>query len=208
MTLTSLLAEPNYTATPRPASLADLSFTEMLDQRQMRLRSRRMMLVLSQLIEDHAASVPGTFLIATFQRYSLYQKQLRRYKRLARDCAQVFVMGLPDDEAPAIPKVEYLPLEATWPLIHEWVVIASGPACCVALFACDNELAQPERRSRNFRALWTTNTHLVDSAVATFYSAIGQRPPHIMHDSLATYHTTVALQQELPVRLRENLRAH
>ncbi len=208
MTITSLLANPTYTAVPRFTSLADLSFTQMLDQRQMRLRSRRMMLVLSKLIEDYAASVPGTFLITAFQRYSLQQKQLRRYERLARDCAQIFIMGLPDVEVSAIPKVEYLPLEETWPRLHEWAVIASGPACCVALFACDNEFAQPQRRSRNFRALWTTNTHLVDSVVAAFFSAIGRRPPHIMHDDLAVYHTTAALQQELPVRLRQSLRAY
>lgn len=208
MKLTSLLTDPNYRQSSRPSPLAELSFAQLLEPRQMHLRSRRMMLVLSHLIEDYAASVPGTFLIAAFQRYSLYQLQAQRYRWLAPECAKVFVLGLPDVTTPEIPNVTFVPLEERWPLLHEWVVIASGPLCAVALFAIDNEMAQPEWRSRNFRALWTTNTGLIDNAVAAFYNAIGQRPPEIQHDHLAAHRTTAALQAELPVRLRQKLRTN
>lgn len=186
-----------------PDTLATFSFTGPLDSQQMSLHSRRTMLALSYLIEDYAGYAANTHLIATFQRFSLYQRQYERYQRLARHCPQIYVLGVPDESPPALPNVTTLALGTSWPLIHEWVVIASGPTCCVGLFACDRERLTPDRRSRHFHALWTTNTAIIDERVAAFYAALGQPAPTIKRDNYATHHTTMAIQKELPSRLRQ-----
>ncbi len=190
-------------ANTSPNTLATFSFTSPLESRQMSLRSRRTMLALSYLIEDYAGYTDNTYLIATFQRFSLYQRQYERYQRLARHCPQIYVLGLPDKTLPTLPNVTVLPLEPSWPLIHEWVVIASGPTCCVGLLAYDREQRTPARYSRHFHGFWTTNTAIIDERVAAFYAALGQPAPTIMRDNYATHHTTMALQKELPSRLRQ-----
>ncbi len=190
-------------ANTSPNTLATFSFTGPLDSQQMSLHSRHTMLALSYLIEDYAGYTDNTYLIATFQRFSLYQRQYERYQRLARHCPQIYVLGIPDKPPPTLPNVTMLPLETSWPLIHEWVVIASGPTCCVGLFACDRERVTPARRSRHFHALWTTNTSIIDERVAAFYAALGLPVPTIVRDNYATHHTTMALQKELPSRLRQ-----
>ncbi len=163
-------------------TLATLSFTSSLDNYHLSLHSRSMMLNLSYLIEDYAASATDTLLIAAFQRFSFYRHQLARYRRLAPRCRHVYVIGMPDEKPPEVANVTYVPIEATWPLMHEWVVIADGPTCCIALCARDNKQLQPAHRTEHFQALWTTSVSLVDHAVTSFFMAIGQSPPVIDRD--------------------------
>lgn len=201
--MTTLPPMSSRYANTGPNTLATFSFTHPLDSQQMSLHSRRTMLALSYLIEDYAGYAANTYLIAAFQRFSLYRQQYGRYQRLARHCPQIYVLGVPDETPPAVPNITMLALEPSWPLIHEWVVIANGPTCCVGLFACDRERLPPDRRSRHFHALWTTNTSIIDERVAAFYAALGQPAPTIVRDHYATHHTTMAIQKELPSRLRQ-----
>lgn len=183
-------------------TLANLSFTDSLDNYHLSLHSRSMMLNLSYLIEDYATSETDTLLIAAFQRFSFYRHQLVRYRRLAPRCRHVYVLGMPDEKPPEVANVTYIPIEATWPLMHEWAVIANGPTCCIALCARDHQQLQPARRAEHFQALWTTSVPLIDHAVTSFFIAIGQSPPVIDRDPQVLNQAIAAPRLPVGVRRR------
>jgi len=183
-------------------ALTRFSFATHIDPRHCTLHSRRLMLSLSHVIEDVAASVSGTLLIAAFQRLSLVRPQLPRYERLVPDLTHTYLLGLPDLELPAFPQTTIIPIESSWPLMHEWVVLASGVNCCAGLFARDSDQAQPDRRTQQFQGLWTTDPLIVDTAIQAFHTALGWPVPSIEHDAHALYQTTRRLQHELASRVR------
>lgn len=188
--------------TPDASKLAHFSFVRPFKDQRMALHSRSTMLALSYVIEQAAADNPDTRLIAAFQRLALYQPQAERYERLARRCPQVFVLGFPDVQ-PAMPSgITFVNLEATWPLIHEWIVIAWGPSCTAALLAYDVEHCAPERRSRRFRGLWTTRSDQINAIVTAFYAVLQQPAPVIKRDTRATYLTNLSIQKVLRARLQ------
>lgn len=187
---------------PHASALSAFSFASFFQDQKKTLHSRTMMLALSYLIEDYAAESPETRLIATFQRFSHYRRQHRRYRRFAPRLSQVFVLGFPDETPPDLPAVTTIALEAAWPLVHEWVVIAWGPKIAAALVAYDDEQCAPYRRSRSFQAIWSTSPAQIEPLVSAFYRAIGQSAPVFVRDMLATQRTTAAMQKELTTRLR------
>ncbi len=197
--------QPNNPSTLGPSyvdALSTFSFASFLREQKKTLHSRSMMLALSFLIEDYAAASSETFLIATFQRLSNYRRQLHRYRRFAPQLSHVFVLGFPDEVPPSLPDVTIIELGAEWPLVHEWVVIAWGPAIAAALVAHDDERCAPFCTSRRFQAIWTTSIAQIEPMVAAFYHALGQPAPIFARHTLATQRTTVAMQKDLTVRLR------
>ncbi|MCS7072555.1 MAG: hypothetical protein NZM00_13695 [Anaerolinea sp.] len=187
---------------PYVGTLAGFSFVHHVKDQKLVLHSRSTMLALSYVIEQAAADHPGTRLIAAFQRLGLYRPQAERFHWLASRCPQVFVLGFPDVRLTMPSGVTFVPLEATWPLIHEWVVIAWGPACTAALVAYDVERRAPEQRSRYFHGLWTTRSEVIDAVVAAFYAALQQPAPVFHRDTRATYRANVSIQKALQARLR------
>ena len=187
---------------PRSDALDRFSFASFVEEQRKTLHSRSMMLALSFLIEDYAAQSPGTHLIAAFQRFSNYRRQIRRYRNIAPRLAQAFVLGFPDETPPELPNVTPVALEAEWPLVHEWIVIAWGPTCAAALVAYDEEQCAPHRVSRRFQAIWTTSVAQIEPMVTAFYRAVGQPAPVFTRDLPAMQRTTVAMQKELTARLR------
>ncbi|MDW8213842.1 MAG: DICT sensory domain-containing protein [Roseiflexaceae bacterium] len=183
-------------------TLSAFSFASFFQDQKKTLHSRSMMLALSFLIEDYAAASPETRLIATFQRFSHYRRQLHRYRRFAPRLSHVFVLGFPDEVPPDLPEVTTVALEAEWPLVHEWVVIAWGPAIAAALVAYDEEQCAPFCTSRRFQAVWTTSTAQIEPMVTAFYRALGQPAPVFARDMPTTQRTTVAMQKDLTARLR------
>jgi len=182
--------------------LKDFSFVRPFKDQHMALHSRSVMLALSHVIEQAAEDNPDTRLIATFQRLGLYQRQAKHYQRLAKRCPQVFVLGFPDVRPEMPAGITLVTLEAIWPLVHEWVVIAWGPTCTAALIAYDVEHRAPEERSKHFRGLWTTQSDQIDAVVRAFYAALQQPAPVINRDSRATYWTNTSIQKALRARLR------
>jgi DICT domain-containing protein len=181
-----------------PPDLAALALTAGIDPGRMRLRSRKVMIALSHLIEEHAvAAGPDTVLIACFQRLTLLRYEARRYQDIAPRLGRVYALGVADIQPPPIPGAEILQLEADWPLVQEWNVIARGPTICAGLFARDAEGFRLEQRSRAYHGFWTSDPQTVDAAVEQFFSAIGERAPVVAHDSRATLQTTRALQEQL-----------
>jgi len=157
-----------------------------------------MMIALSHAIEEQAAlSGPETVLIATFQRLALLRPEAARYMRLAPQLAQVFALGVPDTLPDPIVGVTVLPLDASWPLVQEWCVIASGPRCCAALLSRDAEGFRPDRHSRRFMGLWTTDAAEVDRVLRQFYQALGQQPSAVQRERHASLQTATAIRQAL-----------
>jgi DICT domain-containing protein len=184
--------------------LAALALTAAIDPGRMRLRSRKVMIALSHLIEEHAVSAgPDTVLIACFQRLTLLRYEAKRYRDIAPRLGRVYALGVADVQPVPIPGAEILPLEADWPLAQEWNVIARGPTICAGLFARDAEGFRLHERSREYHGFWTSDPQIVDAAVAQFFSAIGERPPAVAHDSRATLQTTRALQEQLTRAARQ-----
>jgi DICT domain-containing protein len=180
------------------------SFTDDLAASKLRLHSRKTMVALSHLIEEHAAAAaPQTLLIAAFQRFSLFQAELARYRDFATRLAAIAVVGVPDTALPEVPNVAAIPIEVSWPLAQEWVVIASGPTCCVGLFARDAEGFRLAQRSKAFHGLWTIEPELVDSRVNALYDALGLPRPRFERDMRATLRSAQAIQGALAARLRD-----
>jgi DICT domain-containing protein len=187
----------------RMTSLAHYAFTAQLPAAQLRLHSRQTMIALSHLIEELAIEGgPGTVLIATFQRLSLYLRELERYRRIAPSIAETVVAGVADCATPPVEGVRVVALEPSWALVQEWVVIARGPRCSLALMARDAEGFDPQRRSRRFLGLWTTDPARIDAAAAAFASASGVQLPTFARDSQATVQTTLRAQRALAQQLR------
>jgi DICT domain-containing protein len=184
-------------------AIGAFSFTDDLPAAKLRLHSRKTMVALSHLIEKHAAAAePQTLLIAAFQRFSLFQAELARYRDFATRLATISVIGVPDTAPPELPNLAAIPIEASWPLAQEWVVIASGPTCCVGLFARDAEGFRLDRRSKAFHGLWTTEPALVDSRVNAFYDALGLPRPRFERDTRAMLRSAQAIQRALAAQLR------
>ena len=183
-------------------ALASFSFGATLGAQRLTLHSRQIMLALSYAIEDIAASVHDTTLIAAFQRLAFVRPQLKRYAALTPQLAHTYILGLPDAALPELPRTTVLPLEETWPTLHEWVVLATGPACCVGLFAQDGDADQPARRSRHYQGCWTTDATVVDTAAQAFLTAIGQPYQAQARDPRALQETTRRVQQAIAARLR------
>jgi len=182
----------------RSPGLVTLAFTGDLVPSQLRIHSRSTMIALSHAIEGHAAlSGSETVLIATFQRLSLLRPEALRYARLAPQLAQVFALGVADAPPDPIAGVTVLPLDASWPLVQEWAVIASGPRCCAALLSRDVEGFRPDHRSRHYMGRWTTDAAEVDSVLRRFYQAIGQQPPAVRRERHASLQTATAIRQAL-----------
>lgn len=182
--------------------LERLSFVDDLDRNKFRLHSRRTMVALSHVIEEHAAAGgPETVLIAAFQRLSLFAKEAPRYRRLAPQLSHVYVLGVPDLPVEQQPNVTFVPLDCDWPLVQEWSVIASGPRLSVGLFARDVEGFRPEIRSRSFEGWFSTDVAVVDAAVARLRGALALPPSSFVRDSRATFRNTLAVKRALAERL-------
>jgi DICT domain-containing protein len=178
--------------------LASLSLTAQLDVSRLRLHSRTIMIALSHLIEEHAAAAGAdTILIATFQRFSLLRAEAERYQSLAPRLGQVYALGVADTSPPTIPNTTIVPLEVTWPLVQEWVVIVSGPTICMALFAQDAEGFRLHKRSREYHGYWTSNPLVVDAAVDVFFNAVGLPRPVFARDPRTTFQSARTLQAQL-----------
>lgn len=185
--------------TSRPG-LADLALTRDLRPSRLRIHSRNIMIALSHQIEAHAAAAGESVLIACFQRLSLVQPEVDRYRALAPRLSRVYVLGVPDVPPPDIPGVTVIPLEASWPLAQEWNVIGSGPSFCAALLARDIEGFRLDRRSRRFEGLWTAEQRAVNAAIRAFFDTIGEPCPSLDRDAAATTRSTRAIQAALAKR--------
>ena len=182
--------------------LERLSFVDALDRNKFRLHSRRTMVALSHVIEEHAAAGgPETILIAAFQRLSLFAKEAPRYRIFAPQFSQVYVLGVPDVPAVEEPNLTFVPLDSVWPLVQEWSVIASGPRVSVGLFARDVEGFRPQIRSRSFEGYFSTDVAIVDAAVARLRGALVLPPSSFERDSRATFQNALAVKRALAERL-------
>lgn len=189
-------------STPRDTSLLSrVSLTAALDRSRLCLQSRRTMLAISYVLEDQAAQFAGTTLIAAFQRFSFIVPQLSRYRRIAPHLEHIYLIGVPDIDVPVLPNTTFVPIETTWPLMHEWVVLANGPSCCAGLLARDEEALQPGKRSHTFNGLWTSQSEVIDKAAGTLFNALHQRYTPPVRNTREVITSTKLFQQAIRERL-------
>jgi len=184
------------------APIDRFSFVDGIDRKLFRLRSRRTMIELSHVIEEQA-TVGGaeTVLIAAFQRLSLYAVEAERYRQFAPQFAQMYVLGVPDVVVPEAPNITIMLLDRDWPLVQEWSVIACGPQVAVGLLAVDAEGFRPDKRSRSFEGLFTTDSALIDAAVARFHTALDLPWRATQRDHRATSRNTETVRRALAARI-------
>lgn len=186
------------------ASLAQLTLTCGLPPDRLRVRSRATMLALSRVIAEHAAAAGlETLLIAAFQCFSVFAEQAAYYHMLTPRLEHAYLIGVPDTAPPDLPNTTFVPIEASWPLAHEWAMIGSGPAFGAALLARASEERLPHRGAPAFCALTTTDPQTVAAAVAAFHRALGLSLPLIDPDPWALLQSTIALKRALAAQPRQ-----
>lgn len=185
-------------------ALATLSLVQVTSATPFRLQSRKTMLALSYLIEDHSARHgKHTLLLATFQRLSLFLPQIERYRAIASQVQHGYVFGVPDVEIPPIENITMVPLEPEWPLVQEWAVIALGPTICAGLFAQDVEGFNPLRRSRLFKGTFTTDPFVIDGVVEPLLQILGITSARSRRNHRAMIESARLLRHDLAERLRQ-----
>jgi DICT domain-containing protein len=193
-----------YESDTQRAALAQLTLTRGLRPDRLRVRSRATMLALSRVIAEHAAATGlETLLIAAFQCFSVFVEQAAHYQMLTPRLEHAYLIGVPDTAPPNLPNTTFVPIEASWPLAHEWAMIGSGPAFGAALLARTSEECRPNRGAPAFCALTTTDPQTVAAAVAAFHRALGLPLPLIDPDPWALLQSTIALKRALAEQTRK-----
>ena len=158
--------------------MADISLFELVtpDQDQDAfVNTVDMMLKISYQVEDIVIDneLPVDF-YAGFQRFSHFRHQAKRYRRLADVARRVFVFGEADSTPPTIPGVQFVPLPPGSALIREWFLVVNTPGFFTALLTQEIPGADPIRRDRRFRGLWTHDEAVVGNAHLLVTQVLGQ----------------------------------
>jgi class 3 adenylate cyclase/DICT domain-containing protein len=123
---------------------------------------------------------------AGFQRFSAFLPQAERFRLLAARCKKVYIFGEPDSATPAIPNLEYVPLQPGSPLTQEWFIVFAHPRFSIALLTREiGSSAASIResrfgRGRLYQGLVTLEDHIVQPAVQLLHQALDlPEPPFI-----------------------------
>lgn len=101
------------------------------------------MTTISHVIEDMITKNPGVAdLHVSFQYFSRFADQEKRYEELARNATGLWLYGVEDVPAPQLPRLNVVSTAGT-PLEKYWFVIAYGPGVHATLLA---EEITPENR--------------------------------------------------------------
>lgn len=158
-----------------------LSLFEIVAQQQRRhlfATLRGSMTILSHEIEDTVIS--GQIyarVFAGFQRFSYFEEQADRYRRMARFTERVFVFGYPDVRPPVIKNVDFIELSQNDALYREWFLIADSPSYFSALLAQDMTGFGVPAGERRFKGLWTFDAQLVRQLQEAASLSLGVEAP-------------------------------
>jgi signal transduction histidine kinase len=141
------------------------------------VNSVSLMNVISHEIEDIVVNnrLPVDF-YAGFQRFSYFQRQVKRYRRLAAVCRRVYVWGVPDVDPPTIPGVEFIPVAPDMEIAREWFLVVDTPDFFTALLTEEATYGQDmPKGQRRFRGVWTYDESLVARSYLLISQMLGQQ---------------------------------
>jgi DICT domain-containing protein/GAF domain-containing protein len=114
---------------------------------------------LSHAMEDQVlAGADQPLVIASFQQERFYRQEARRYKRIAEQTDQVYVLAAPDTDFVSQSKeyemIAFTPDDA---LRQEWNLVVVGPSytSCLICRERDAEMEAPMDQTRRFEGIWT-----------------------------------------------------
>ena len=124
---------------------------------------------------------------AGFQRFSAFLPQADRFRQLAGRCKKIYIFGQADSPVPEIPKLEYIALEPSAPLVQEWFILFAHPRFNIALLTHeirgryaasvrDNQFG----RGRFYQGLISMEDHIVQPAVSLLHQALGLPAPPLV----------------------------
>lgn len=142
---------------------------------------------LSHAMEDQVlASDDRPLIIATFQRERFYRQEAHRYRRIARQTAQVYVLAAPEtDFTSRSGDYETVAFDPADPLSQEWNLIIVGHQSASCLICHERDTLHPLAKqaidqSRQFEGIWT------------FDRAVVCRAAHLMLDQVLRYRPELA----------------
>ncbi|GAA4535471.1 DICT sensory domain-containing protein [Pseudonocardia xishanensis] len=125
------------------------------------LYGKRVLVDVSHAIERFALAAPAgpLVVVAMFQKWSYFEREVEVYRRIAASGA-VTVVGLAEDLPPRLPPgIRHALVGADDPLAREWSVTVLGPHGGATLVATDLERVAPGALSleggRQFRGRWS-----------------------------------------------------
>ncbi len=158
----------------------DISLYRMLPpdaQSSVFVNSVPMMNVISHEIEDVIVNnrLPVDF-YAGFQRFSYFERQVKRYRRLAAVCRRVYIWGVADINPPAIPGVEFIPVSPDSDIAREWFLVVDTPNFFTALLTQEATYGQDlPKGQRRFQGVWTYDESLVARSYLLISQMLGQQ---------------------------------
>ncbi len=176
-----------------------------------RVNTVPMMNVISHHIEDQVINhgMPVDF-YAGFEKFSQFPDQMKRYTRLGNVCRRVYVIGVPDVRPPAIPGIEYIPLDPTSPLAIEWFVLVDTPQFWTLLSTQEQDGRDEMTGRRRFDGVWTFDENVVDRATLLIsqmmnkmYEPVGNRDYRAQNQHIAEINSSMIQKLE-----NQQLRSH
>lgn len=126
------------------------------------LQDRKTMNTISYEIEN-ASLIDNakTRIFSSFQRYSKFLPQIKRYEQLAKTAESIFIFGIPDVTLPQIENITYIPLEPHFQLAKEWFLVSFGTPFASALATEELSHIDDPDHARQFRGVWTFDVSMV-----------------------------------------------
>lgn len=162
------------------------------------LRVKRTMVDISHALENAAAMTGAPCQVfASFQRFSLFEREAMRYLQLSQTWDHAWIFGVADVAPPQIPNVTAVSLPPHHPLTREWFVVVDGPQFGAALLTADVSGFAIGDRSRQFMGLLSTDANLVRRASSRLTKALNVAPCSWKIDTAASLETFTHVNGEL-----------
>jgi DICT domain-containing protein len=170
------------------------------------LRVKRSMIDISHALEEAATTTTiPCHLFISIQRFSLLEREARRYARLSSAWRHAWVFGVADVEPPQIPNVTPIVIPPHHPLAQEWFVVVDGPEFGAALLTADVSGFAIADESRRFMGLWSADTALVRAASNRMMQALELPPCSWQIDCAASLAIFTQLSNQLVALHEERL---
>lgn len=143
---------------------------------------------LSHAMEDQVlAGNDQPLLIASFQRERFYRQEAHRYKRIAQQTSQVYVLAAPEtDFSNHSGDYETIAFDSTDGLAQEWHLVVIGKKYASCLICRERKLGtdnQPNEalidNSRRFEGIWTFDPQVTQAAAHILLNRIALYRPEL-----------------------------